>query len=892
MIRRLITRIRLLVADDLREELELHRELTEREFRRAGLDADDAARAATRRLGNPTLAREDARAVWLAPWIESVWQDVRYAARTIRRHPGFALSVAVVMALGIGATTAVFSLVDALLLRDLPVVRPERLVYFRRPAFSYAMLTEVRARGTHIFSQLSGWNLEREHVQWGETLEPGDVLMATGDFHSTLGVHAAVGRTLTPEDDVIGGGSSGPVAVISDAVWQRRFGRDPSVVGRSVRIRQRTFTIVGVTPPGFTGVAPGLAAEITIPVRVLAEDPLLRGRTSASLHFIGRLQDGLDIQTANVALQAVWPAVLEAVTSPDEPPERRAVYLSRTTSLESARAGYSRVRNQFARPLWVLLALTALLLTVATASAANLLLARGAARGRELAVRIAIGAGRARVIRQLLTESIVWTALGAVGGVFVARWTSQALVAMMTTRDTAIALDAGPSLRVLLFTLCTALATAALAAILPALAATRGQILNQRFFHGLARGHTVKKPLIQDLTPVVVSTQIALTVVLLFGAALFGRSLQRILAQDAGFERGRVVLAAPDAAAAGYRGARHTAFYAEFLERLRAIPGAESVSLSWYPPITGADGMWTRTVSIDRQPLQQQQSLDPIYFNAITPGYFRTMGIGLVGGRDFTTGDVPGAPRVAIVSASLARRLFPDGNVIGRFVSIGRHASRQNLEIVGVASDVKYQRLEEPVRAVAYLPSAQLPEFSAGQNLVAQIRSSAPSSVVADGIMSVLRTMDRTVPVRIQTVDDRIRDSLVTERVIALLAAVLAGTALVLACAALYGLLAYAVSRQTSEIGLRIALGAPRAGMVWLVLRRSLVLAGFGIAAGAAASLGLARYTRTLLYGIAETDPAALAVTVSVILAVAVGAAIVPARRAARMDPLNALRTD
>lgn len=274
------------------------------------------------------------------------------------------------------------------------------------------------------------------------------------------------------------------------------------------------------------------------------------------------------------------------------------------------------------------------------------------------------------------------------------------------------------------------------------------------------------------------------------------------------------------------------------------------------------------------------------------PGYFRTMGIRLIEGREFSTGDLNGAPRVAIVSASMARRLFNSTRVAGRFVSVGRHPSRQNLETVGVVADVKYQRLEEPARSVAYLPCAQLPEFIAGQNLVAQIRSSGPAPALADGIAGAVRAIDRTVPVRIQTVDDRIRDSLVTERVIAVLAAVLAAAALVLACAALYGLLAYAVSRQTSEIGLRLALGASRGGMVWLVLRRSLILAGAGIAAGVAASLGLARFARTLLYGIPETDPAALAAAVGIMLAVAVVAAIVPARRAAQMDPLRALRAD
>jgi putative ABC transport system permease protein len=873
---------------DLSEEIELHRAMTQERLERNGLTPDAAARASRQRLGNATLAREDARHVWLAPWFEGVRQDTAYAFRIVRRSPIFALSMIVVMALGIGATSGVFGLVDGLVLRSLPVRSPDRLVYLSRPSFSYRVLSELQARGSHIFSDLAAWNLEGVHVQWGTELEPAEVLMASGNFYSTLGVQASAGRTFTATDDQIGGGRDGLVAIISDAAWQRRFGRDRGAIGRIIRIDQKPFTIIGVTPPGFFGVAPGLAPEITVPLTVMQSAEHLASTTRSWLHLIGRLRDGLTLERADGAFQSIWPAILEAVTDPGMPADRRARYLSRTSSLESARAGYSRVRNQFQEPLWLLLALVALLLTVATASAANLLLARSAARRRELAVRLAIGASRARVVRQMLTEALVWTALGATAGLFVASWGSQSLVAMMRTWEDPIALEAGPNGRVLLFTLALAFITATVCAVVPALRATRvdaGAALKE--FGRIEGARTRRWALSHSL----VTAQIALTVLLLFGAALFARSLQRILAQDAGFERNAILVVSTDAEAAGYSGARHAVFYAELLDRLRALPGVASASLSRYPPISDQDGAWTQSVGIDGAPVQRDPARE-IHFNGVTPGYFATVGMRLLRGRDFTDADRDGSRRVVVVSDSLARRFFPGENAVGRRMSIGLDKSRQDLEIVGVVSDAKYQRLTEQTLSIAFLPCAQLGGFLAGRNLFAEIRAAGPIRPVGERVRREIHALDAAVPVRIQTVSDRIRESLVKERVIAVLAMGLGLAALTLACAGLYGLLAYTVSRQTNEIGLRLALGAHRGAMVWMVLRQSLVLGILGVLAGLAASLALGRLARNLLYQVSATDPLALAAAALVMLAVTLCAGVLPARRAAHVDPLVALRAE
>ena len=407
-------------------------------------------------MGNIALAREEARAAWIAPWLDSAWQDVAYALRMLRKAPAFTGALILVLGLGIGATTAVFTLVDGLILKGLPVTSPDRLVYFSSPSFSYPVFSEVRARSTDVLESVAAWSVEDMHVAWNQELEPGQVLTASGGFFRTLGVTAAVGRAFTEADDRIGGGPEGRVAVISDVAWRQRYGSDPAVIGKTVRVGPDTYTIVGVMPRGFSGVTPGLAPEITIPLTSNVRPSRLQSQSSSWVHLIGRLRGGIDLAEANASLSRFWPGVLEATTSPTLDAERRAQSLRRQTSLEPARTGFSRVRNRFAEPLWFLFALVGLLLVVACASAANLLLARGAGRRREIAVRLAIGAGRRRLVRQMLTESLIWTLLASFAGLLIASWGANGLLAAMTTREQRIDLDAGVSARVLIFSLAVA----------------------------------------------------------------------------------------------------------------------------------------------------------------------------------------------------------------------------------------------------------------------------------------------------------------------------------------------------------------------------------------------------------------------------------------------------
>jgi predicted permease len=863
---------------ELREELEFHRARLDVERR-----GDPTLRHA---LGNATLALEDARNVWMWPWLQSVLQDVHYAGRIIRRSPAFGGAVVLVMALGIGTTTAVCTLLDALVLRSLPVERPHRLVYFDQPSFSYPIFREVGARSAGMFAGFFAWNLESMHVQWSAELESLEVLTASGDFYSTLGVRPIAGRTFTTADDQIGGGPDGKVAVLSHSAWQRRFGRDPGVIGRVIRIDREPFTIIGVTPPGFFGVAPGLAPEITIPLTTLKTTGALESPSSAWLHLMGRLRDGVSVEQAAAAVRVFWPQVLQSAFSANMPPERRAVYLARTTALRSARAGFSRIRNQFAGSLWILLALVTLLLAVACASATNLLLARGSARGREIAIRLAIGASRLRIARQMLTEAAVWTIAGSVAGLLLAYWGTSALVAMMTTRDEPIAFEAPIDLRIVAFTLGLSILSAVICALLPALRASR--LAPQRTLRcgfdigmgGLRRW---------SVTRGLVAMQVALTVVLLAGAGLFIRSLFTVLAQDAGLDRDRVLVVQTSPTAAGYRDRQLAAYYDELLRRLKTLPGVESASLSWYPPISDENGHRTQSIGIDGASVPSDLTRT-VYFNAVSPAYFGTVGMRLVRGRDISDSDDASASRVVVINDSLARQFFRDSDPIGHRITIGRHKSRQDLEIVGIVTDAKYQRLQETPRAIAYLPHRQLPEFIEGEDLYAEVRTYRTLQLIREEIAREARALDNGVPVVIETVADRIRTSLVRERVMTTLATALGIAALVLACAGLYGLLSYAVSRQTNEIGLRLALGAARTQVLGAVVRESLALATAGMTLGLVLALSLGRLAKSMLFQVAPTDPIALSGAIFVMTFVAVSAALVPARRAARVDPIVALR--
>jgi putative ABC transport system permease protein len=819
-------------------------------------------------------------------------RDIRYALRLLRKNPGFTLAIVLTLGLGIGAVTTVFTLVDAVILRPLPVPGPDELVYLRDPSFSYPIFEQVRTRG-HMFSAVFARDLRRMHVDFGGGSEPIDTLVVSGDYYQTLRVQPMLGRAISRLDEGEGGGSPAPVAVLSYRCWQRRFSSDPSVVGRTIRIERTAFTVIGVEPREFFGVIVGMAPEVTIPIAMLPalrpedKDVLLR-RSNAWLHIMGRLKPGVGIRDADAAFQVIWPHVLEATVDQDQPRDMQERFLSRRAGLVPGRTGFSAVRNKFSEPLWLLFGFVGVLLLVACATVANLVLARTALRQRELAVRLAIGAGRGRLVRQLFTEGLVLALLGAVAGLFLSVWAGDLLVSLLWTSEEPIVLDLPLDWRFLAFTTLLVGATTLLFTIAPALRAIR-----------IDPGHTLKLSVLAvgtrhhgwRLGRALVVSQIALALTLLVAAALFVRSLGGLLMLDPGFDRSNLLVVAVDPVGSGYGGEKLTSYYQDLLTRLRGVPGVEAASLSFAPPISADTANWTGSIGIDGAPPRQ----DPVartFFNPVSPGYFSTVGMSRLAGRDFEWSDSTTTPRVAIVNESLARTYFPNGDALGHRITVGRAAARRDLEIVGIVGDAKYQTLQEPTRRIAYFPYLQHPEFIEGSNLFAEVRTSIEPSGLSEAVRKEVRALDAGVPVRIEPVSTRVYESLVRERLIAMISSFLGMFALLLACAGLYGLMAHIVSHRTHEVGIRMALGADARMVLLMIARETLWLAVAGVAIGLGLSLAIGRVAAALLHGVTPRDPIAFAAAAGLMTAVAIGAGWVPARHAASVNPATALRQE
>ena len=878
--------------DDVAEELAFHRAMKAREVEARGLVAGDADLTVRREMGSTLAARDQARSVWVAPWIDGLRQDLRDALRSIARRR--ALTATAVGALAIGSATATtgFMLVDALLLRSLPVTRPHQLVWLRAPAFSYSIVREVRERGA-MFAGAFGWGLREMDVAWTGEPAPATTLFVTGPYFATLGVEPARGRLLDERDE--DAASDNAVAVLSHRAWQRRFGADPRIVGRAVRVDGMPVTIVGVAPEGFFGVAPGSAPELTIPLTLL---PRLRADDRAALtsrawlHVMARLAPGLTRQQADRAFQVVWPHVLEATTGLDEPADRRARFLSRPTGLEPGESGYSDVRNQFRSPVWVLAALVGLVALVACATAANVFLASALARSRELALRAALGCGRRRLVRQLVVEGLVLALLAAAAGLVVSRWSAEAIVSLLTTTSDSVLLDFAPDWRLVAFVVSSVAVATLLFALAPALLTARVDPAR-----ALVAGARLTSHASGRFARALVVSQTAFSVILLVAAALFLRSLGYVLALDPGFDPARLLLVRLDPAAIvrtiddeASRPAVLASYYGQALDRLRALPQVESASLSWYPLISLDMGHRTRSLAVDGGPFVEEGT--PTYFNAVSAGYFATAGTPLLHGREFTPLDTQEGERVVVINRTLARAAFGNANPLGHRITIGLHASRRDLSIVGVVADAKYQRLQEPQHRIAYLPHVQLPEYQDGSPMVATIRLRPGRGGADAAIRRALHAVDPRPPVVIERMEDRMRESILRERLLAILALSLAGAALALSVGSLVGLMLHLVGQRTQELGVRLALGARPRALVSGVLGQTVALAAIGIAVGACIALASGRLVAGLLHGVGATDLVSLAIVIAVALVASAAAGVIPAIRAARVNPLQALRVN
>jgi predicted permease len=874
----------------LDEEMQFHLEMQVQANRKAGMTAEDARYAAARRFGNQTLAREASREFWGWTWLDRLGQDLRYALRTLRANPGFTAAAVLTLALGIGANTAVFTLVNATILRMLPVKNPEELVVVRitpphheeRLQFSYPFYRDVRDRNTVLAGLATFWPLAASLSREGVT-EYAKGLTVTGNYFSVLGVAAASGRLLTPEDDRVQGAH--PVCVISHRLWRQRFGGDPAIVGATVLLNAYKFTVVGVTSPSFQGGEPGMSTDFYAPMmmyRTLARHSwdILSGRKPKWLPLIGRMKPGITMAQARAGLQATVDGIARDIDKDD----------GGRVAVVSGSQGMGWLRREAETGLTILGTITALLLVIACANVAALLLARGSARRREIAVRLSIGAARGRVVRQLLTESLVLAAAGGACGVFVAWIVVAGLMAYLSSIGNGLfTLDTRPDWLVLAFLSAVVAAATLLFGLVPALHSSRvavTPVLKDISTEGRGGRFFLRRTM--------VAAQVALCVVLLTVAGLFIRSLTNIRAIETGLRPDSLVLAAFNPQRNGYAQTERDDLNRRLLERVRALGAVQSASLSSITPLSGAN--LSREFLPEGYEANNGESRE-LWMNGVTPGYFKTMGIRLLAGRDFDERDRAGAQPVAVVNEALAKRFWPAQNPIGKRVRWGDRM-KNSLEVVGVVRKHKYSNLQEGDQPVLYTALAQgVPYSSCSEacsgDTVLSVRTSMEPAAMIPALRAEIRALDRNLPVYdIKTMAAQLDESITGERLLATLSGAFGGLALLLAAIGLYGVIAYSVARRIHEIGIRMALGAAAADVLRLVMRDSVSMVGIGLVIGLPAAWFSTKLIGSFLYGLTPHDLGVYAAAAAMLAVVALLAAWLPARRATRVAPASALRCE
>ena len=818
--------------------------------------------------------------------MHNLFQDFRYAVRMLAKSPGFTAIAIVTLALGIGANTAIFSVVNAALLRPMPVERPEELasVYtsdFSGPPYgasSYPDYLDFRDK-TDVFSGVAAYSLQMMSMNTGggETSRRVFGEIVTGNYFDVLGVPAARGRGFLPEEDRTPG--THPVVVLSHALWQRQFGGDEGIVGRTLRLNGTLFTVIGIAPQSFPGMMRGLQTDLWTPVMMINEltpdRDRIGNRGSRRYSIIGRLKPGVSLDTAQAQfrvlagqLKAAYPQNWIDVAQQG----RRITVLSESQS---------RVDPQVRDPILafsvLLMVAVQLVLLTACANVANLLLARAAARRREIAIRLSLGASRGRLVQQLLSESVLLAMAGGAAAVLMTLWTTDLLSAVQLPADIPLALDFRPDARVFAFAFGISLFTGVVFGLVPAWQATKPDVIPALKEEGLGQGGTKTR-----LRSAFVVAQVALSVLLLIGSGLFIRSLQNASAMDPGFDLRAGVLVSMDLGLHGYNEERGLAFFDQLLEKARAIPGVESATLTRYLPLglnTGRRG--TTIEGYTRQPGEDLE----FHTSTVSPGYFRCLGIPVLRGREFTAQDRQGAPRVAIVNETFARRFWPDQNPVGKRISI-EGPEGNFMEIVGVVRDGKYNTLGEDPLPWFATPLAQT--YASDMTLV--LRTRGPVKPAADGAMAAIQSLDKTMPATVSTVEQHMGVTLLLPRAGAGLLGGFGGLGLLLAAVGLAGMMSYMVAQRTHEIGVRMALGATRTDVLGLVLGQGMKLTLIGGALGMAVALGVTQLLRGLLYNVSPADPVTFAGVAVVLSGVALAATYLPARRATRVEPMEALR--
>jgi predicted permease len=835
---------------------------------------------------------------------DSLWKDLRYSWRMLLKRPAFTIIALVILALGVGANTAIFTLLNAVVLKQLPVNKPQELVLFydlsnegtstlddgdifagRTERFSYGAYRYFREHNTS-FQELSAFRGGESRVSVrrpeaaGEAAQRASSHLVSGNYFAVLGVNAMKGRVLTNDDD---SPAAPPAAVISNSYWQQKLNSDPQIVGKNILVNNTAFTIVGVMPPQFFGTRVRRPPDFWLPLvfqpQIELRKSYLDDKNVYWLNMIGRLKPGVKIEQAQAATNTQWRQFLtERAGSQLNDDSRLAIQNSYVTLASGAR-GLSGLRVFYSQALRMLMVIVALVLLIACANVGNLLLSRAAARKAEISLRQALGASRGRLVRQLLTESLLLALIGGFAGVLLAQWG----VSLLVSRVAATApLDVKPDAKVLLFTLGLSVVSGILFGIAPALSATRTDLtsaLKEKSSQG--RKHRF------NLASVLVVAQVAVSLILLVGAGLFARSLIKLQQEDLGFNRDNVLLASVDMRLAGYKETELSGVYRQLYERLSALPNVNSVTIASYSPMQGTSSNSTITVRGYTAAKDENTAVSDIQ---IGPKFSETLGVPLLMGRDIGLQDTPTSQRVAVVNQAFAKWYFHNENPIGRRATFEEDSDKDDFEIVGVIGDSKYDDAKSQPDRTVFRPILQVQDQQSFGN-VFEIRTSGDPLNLSAGVRAAITQVDDKLPVlnltslRIQT-----DDALSQEKLIAQLVSFFGLLGLLLSCVGLYGIMAHAVVRRTNEIGIRMALGAERRNIIWMVLKESLLLVGIGLAVGIPAAWASAHLISSQLFGLNPSDPVSLATAALLLTVVAALAGYLPARKASRVNPLVALR--
>jgi putative ABC transport system permease protein len=883
------------VESEAEAELRFHFEQQVEKYIKSGRTREEATRRARLEFGGHEQLKEEIRDARGVNPIETLLQDIRYGLRILGRTPVISGVAILSLALGIGANTAIFSLIDTVMLRMLPVEKPEELTQVRiqdprspndeaEPTFTNPLWEELRNR-QDFYSGIFAWSLTQFDLAQGGVVHDVNGMFSSGEYFSTLGIRPVAGRLITADDDKRG---CPGVAVLSYGFWQDHFGGAESAVGSTLSLDNHAFNIIGVSAPGFFGLEVGNKFDVAIPVCAaeIFDGPKSRldRRSWWWLHVAGRSKPGVSSEQLKARLGVVSPLVFAAALPQDWESKDKQFFLKRSFQTTPAATGTSYLRRQFTQPLHILMGVVGLVLLIACANIASLMLARASARHKEIAVRKALGASRARLIRQLLTECVLLSTAGAMLGVLFARWGSALLVRYISTGDNKVFLDLSFDWRTLSFTAGVAVFTGILFGVLPAFRSTRVSLTSAMKGSQAVDAESRAK---FRAGKWIVASQVALSLVLLVASGLFLRSLVKLVTMDVGFDRNNVLIVHANLHNANVAPDQQPAMFDEIESRLRTLPGVVSASRSVMTPVSNY--VWNSDLDVDT-PNAPTGDAALAFFNFVSPGYFGTMRTSLLAGRNINDGDTKTAPLIAIVNETLARKFFPNGEALGKYFRVHADPGKPEppIQIVGLVKDAKYESLREEAHPTAYFPIAQVTEPVEEQ--VFELRTATRPSALIPSVQEAVAGVSKAVPLDFGTLAAQVDDSLVQERLLATLSTFFGALALLLAMIGLYGALSYLVAQRQREFGIRMALGAPRDSILRLVMRDVVIVLAGGLTVGAAISLAVVGILQKMLFGLAARDTVTLLASIGVLSAVAFFAGYLPARRATRIDPMVALR--